>query len=423
MVARRAWTQAEQENRMRRAPPSRFRDPLHDPDPTLAKHYRAAFGRGVPSVLAGQVELLAQSLAHGDALADAWIAWTRDIPRERARALLEAALADGVDAVVDAPPPLRALFAQVEAVPLWVDLDKLALGARTFRRTGVLGQLVLADFGLMAGYGSGAVVKPLVMTGQLEHNAAERLIHTGRFVTAVTDAGALARGSDGYRAAVRVRLVHAAIRASLAQSSKWNRDAWGVPINQADMLATNLLFSIGLIEGCRKLGLRFREREVDAVVHLWRYAGYLLGLDEALLPSDGASAMRALYLVGVSQPPPDEDSRSLAAALHRLPLTFAKSPLAARLLRVEMGVRVSFTRRMIGEETADALGLPRSALRHAIPAIVGLVRGFEFAREHVPLADELSYRLADRAVKGLQTRLDRELTRARVGRGRARPTQ
>lgn len=394
------------------AVPTRFRDPLHDPDPVRVRQFQSLIG-APPELLEGQAATLARALTQGDALADAWLAWGGSASERRA--WVERALTHGIDALPDAPAPLVALFRKLEGVPIWVEPKRLLLGARTFRRTGMLGQLVLADFGLMAGYGSSAVVKPLVMTGQLTDHTAERLIHTGRFVTQVTEPGALVVGGEGYRGAVRVRLVHAAIRKALRSSPEWRAEEWGLPINQADMLATNLLFSIGVIEGCRKLGLRFRVEEVDALVHLWRYVGYLVGVDESLLPTDWESARRAFYLVGVSQPPPDEDSRVLASALHRVPLTFARSKLAERLIRIEMGVRLGFTRRMLGDETADALGLPRSELARVVPLVVGSVRLLELARRALPRGDRIAFELGDRLVKGLQKRIDGEFTRARAG--------
>ncbi|MBM4575455.1 hypothetical protein GS415_02745 [Rhodococcus hoagii] len=52
----------------------------------------------------------------------------------------------------DAPEPLRAYFAMLEATPEWVDRDLLALGARTLRRVGSDVGDVLAYGSLLGGY-------------------------------------------------------------------------------------------------------------------------------------------------------------------------------------------------------------------------------------------------------------------------------
>ena len=85
------------------------------------------------------------------------------------------------------------------------------------------------------------------------------------------------------------------VRAGLLARPDWRVEQWGIPINQSDTLGTNLLFSIGFIEGSKQWGLRFTHREVDAIIHLWRYIGYLIGIHEDLLPVDEESAQRAIF--------------------------------------------------------------------------------------------------------------------------------
>jgi hypothetical protein len=144
-------------------------------------------------------------------------------------------------------------------------------------------------------------------------------------------------------------------------------------------------------------------------LHLWRYVGYLLGVDDVLLPADEQSAARALFMVGVSQPRPDADSVILARALHELPLRFARDPFTRRLVALEMGLRSSFTRRMLGDATADELGLPKSSMRHAVGPLVGLIRGAELLRERVPSVNRAALRWGGRIAQAGQGRIDARL--------------
>ena len=281
---------------MNRATPRRFRHPLFDPDPALARQYRRLFDRPVPAPAPAQVDALARALSVGDPLADAWAAEARTLPRERATQLFERALTQGSRALDDAavPSALRVLVAQLEEVPRWVDPRLLEAGGRAFRRTGLLGFFVLSDFGLMGGYRSSAIAKTLSMTGRLRDGTAARLISTGRFITQVTEPGALVRGAPGYVAAGHIRMVHAQVRAALQRDPDWSLEQWGLPINHADRLGTNLLFSIGLVAGAHTLALRFTDEDVHARLHLSRYVGHVLAVGDALMRRDEGGAVRAL---------------------------------------------------------------------------------------------------------------------------------
>lgn len=380
----------------------------------LSKQYFSLFASHVSMPQPAQIELMRGALLRGDPLADAWVARVHQLPPAESTRLFEAALAEGIDSVTDAPAELVALFRQVETVPLWLNPSKLDVGAKVSRRAGILGHFVLSDFGLMGGYRSAAVAKTLIGTGKLRDGAAERLIHTGRFVTAVTEPGDMLRGKPGYEAVLRVRVVHAHVRKALLQRPTWDSQVWGLPINQADTLGTNLLFSIGFIEGCRKWGLSFTEPEVEAVIHLWRYIGYLIGIEEALLPSDTESARRALYMVGVSQPDPDQDSVALARALYEVPFTFIHSNLARRIVTLEMGIRLGMSRRILGEQAIDQLGLPPSRVRIALPALVGLIGTIDRARRTVPFGNYVAYKVGSYVIKKGETILAAELARSKA---------
>lgn len=57
------------------------------------------------------------------------------------------------------------------------------------------------------------------------------------------EAGGMKVGGCGWSAVLRVRLLHSAVRVRLGEQPKWDAAAWGVPINQEDLLVTQLAFS------------------------------------------------------------------------------------------------------------------------------------------------------------------------------------
>lgn len=335
-------------------------------------------------------------LLRSDDLADAAVEALAALPNRTAVHMVDVALARGIDAVPEAPRALRALFAQLDDVPDWVDWDRLRLGARTYQRTGVAGGLILSAFSLMNGYHSHAAAKALTFTGQLDRMARRRLAETGRFIADTIQVDGLRRFAPGFATTVRVRLVHAQVRRFLLRSGKWDTAAWGLPINQADMAATNLAFSVAVLHGCRILGLRFTTDEADSLMELWRYSGYLSGIDPGLLCSSEREGMEWAELVDMVQPGPDEGSRRLAAALRSVTLQRAETPLerllAPWLLRYHDGV----TRATAGDAVADDLGIPNRPWKHAVPATAAVVSGIETLREALPGATWLSSVLGNR---------------------------
>src|SRR5262249_10101152 len=100
----------------------------------------------------------------GDPLADDYAVLYPKLGHEKARRLLDQALEHGIDKVPDAPPSLRALFAEVDRVPLWVDWERVERGAAAMRRyaplTWMFARLAFAQTYVNANAGM-----PLYMSG------------------------------------------------------------------------------------------------------------------------------------------------------------------------------------------------------------------------------------------------------------------
>lgn len=80
-----------------------------------------------------------------------------------------------------------------------------------------------------------------------------------------------------------------------------------------------MLFSLANLAGCQALGMRFSRRERDAVFHLWRYVGLVMGIDPELIPVTEDDTWRLFWLEADSEFHPDDDSYRLAQALHTGP--------------------------------------------------------------------------------------------------------
>lgn len=312
----------------------------------------------------------------GDPLADAVVAMMQRLPTGEGRRLFEIAVERGIDAVEDPPEELVAFFAQVDDRPYWLDDTKLELAARVTMRTGLWGiGFALPGLALTGGYLASKADKPLVGTGDLRRMAPRRLNETATWFIDVTSPGGLTRSAPGFTGTLRVRLMHAIVRSAMCRRDDWDFENWDHPLNQAQLAGTVMLFSLANLVGCQAMGLRFSARERDAVFHLWRYVGQLMGVDPELMPADEADTWRMFWLQADSEFLPDDDSVKLAQALHG----GQDSDDAA--MKVARAMLSSYSRLVLGARNADQLGLPDSKpLQAAVLGISAVNRVMEFQR-------------------------------------------
>jgi hypothetical protein len=345
------------------------------------------------------------------------------MPEAQWREMLDLALDSGIEAVPNAPESLRALFSQLDHIGFWVDPDQCNLGGATFLRCR-LGFVALAMSSLPLIYSWPAGNKPLALSGHLVHRASQRLKDTTRYVFAISQPGGLARFAEGFKMTVKVRLIHSQVRRLLRQSGQWQDALWGAPINQCHLAATNLLFSVGLLDALRRMGYLIKPTEREAVIHLWRYAGYLLGVEDELLVAGEWEAHRLLDLVFTFEPKPDEDSRALTHALMQTSLDYVRGFKPGRLCNANLCYGIS--RALIGDERADALGFPRTLWRWLVPAVRPATFLIETARCFSPSVQALARVAGPKAFRhllserGLPGRTGEFLLPRRIALGRPR---
>ncbi|MFL6155796.1 MAG: oxygenase MpaB family protein [Marmoricola sp.] len=221
---------------------------------------------------------------------------------------VRAAMADGVPD--DAHPALRDFFATVERRPDWVDDALVERGAAAARRIGKDGFDILAFGSLLGGYRSGAALQPLVRTGRFD-NTLNRVGETGRWWLAVTSPGGMARGGEGWRLSVHVRVMHGFVNYQLENDPTWDHAFRGTPINAHDQAGTIGSFSTSYLLQARALGIRVPAADAAAIMHLWSYVGWLMGVEEQWLPRTEKIGRRVLGNVIAGFSAPEESSKQL----------------------------------------------------------------------------------------------------------------
>jgi hypothetical protein len=280
-----------------------------------------------------------------------------------ARASLDRALSRGVEP--DTSPELTALLDDVRRAPAWLDRARVERGARVFRRYGS-SVFRFAGTITLGGYLESSVAKPLALAGGYMGQAArQRFLETASFWIEVSEPGGLEEGAAGYLTALRVRLLHATVRARLDGHQEWNREAWGVPISEGDALLTLLGGSIAPGLGLSLLGFRTSRAEIEDLLHFWRYVGHLMGARFAPFPETVEDALRVSYVAALKgSATAGDDGRALCRAYVE---AFAPPEGAGVLAKLEHGLHRGMTRLFLPPSVYRAQALPPAGLWPLLP--------------------------------------------------------
>ncbi|MCC2655655.1 MAG: lcp 1 [Panacagrimonas sp.] len=342
-------------------------------------------------------ERMGRDFMRGDEPVDRLVEWMAATGMRETRALFEQALERGIDAVGDAPAPLREFFSGIDALPAWLDRDKVELGAELHRRGGVAGTYGGRDVALVGGYQASAFNKTLLLTGALEKGPARRFAETLRWALDTTAANGMDRFEAGFKSTVRVRLIHGLVRRHVQRLPAWRMEEWGLPINQPDMAATLLGALVVPLLVARVMGMVQTREERNAAVHHARYVGWLMGVEEIWLPNDETEAMTLLTQILLSIANPDESSAQMALPMVDEPLGRPYRRFAAIRRRLDRSKHLSISRLFLGRRGMRNLGLPQGV----VPWYPLLVMPFN-----------LAYHVATRFLPGGKARAARRGRRA-----------
>jgi len=217
--------------------------------------------------------------------------------------------------------------------------------------------VVLGHYSLAGGFSSQEIMPVLKATNYLTSpNLAavtRRLYETTQWVMDVMTRDE----SVGWEASTRVRLLHAQVRTRLLRSLPSAALGEGVPINQQHMATTLAAFSVLPIWCMDNLKLRTSQKDKEACIAVWRGIGHWMGLSQAILETHFASwgaaetyAASAVYHHNVA--PNNTQPAILVSALANQPPLFGKLPFHFEMARM-----------LMGDKTADLLGLPTGGYR------------------------------------------------------------
>jgi hypothetical protein len=326
-------------------------------------------------------------------------------PRQYVQKLVDSGLRD----VLAAGPPRPEL-------PEWADRAKLWAGQDFFRSYGLEIGAALFSASLPISYTAAQGARVLTTTTPLVSDARRRLGETGQMLLdamASDDSSKPPLDPDtrAFQAAHGVRLFHGAVRHMLRTDPNvdWHEETLGVPINQEDLVGTLAVFTVAVIGSLDEMGVTVTVRERDAYFHLWLVMGHLLGIDY-----DPLFRQR---LPRTEQPLTYADMQLVARVIfdrNRQPSPGGETLMTA-LLKVSedsmprgvpKGLPRALTRRLIGDEDADILGLPSAGPMRLLTAMLRPVNAI------------VSPYLRSNAFGGLNTALTRRLYRSWIEEGK-----
>ena len=277
------------------------------------------------------------------------------MPPQDLHRFIEAGIEQQDEVLQKAPQALRDFFKNLEEPP-WLMSEIFRPGVRAFHANVDLMLVAFVTGVLVEGF-STLIAKSFNITGRVA-STKRRLQQNNRHMMEIFFPGGMQRKGDGWKLSTRIRFVHSRIRGLLAQSDDWKYETWGTPVSAAHLGFAISVFSKRLLEYSLLVGAKFSKEERTSVLAVWRYAGYLMGIPETILYTDGADAEKIYKISYMCEPSADAESIAVANMLiQAIPAVADVTDPSERDNLVGLAYRLS--RALIGNKLADQFEFPK----------------------------------------------------------------
>lgn len=311
------------------------------------------------------------------------------------------------DIIDQLPVSLKQFIQNEMQVAPGADQARVRRGQELFLRYSGVAIAALNISSLAESYAMAGSEQVLGRTNRLVRpDAFKRIAETAQFVvyTMMKDGLSTPEAADpgvgkGIIAALRVRLMHAAIRwlilngtpqltdtdAPNYEDMAWDKAAHGEPISQMEMAFTLMTFCWVTLRAMHDVGLNFTMQEADDYVYLWRLVGKHLGVQEHLMPQTANEAaglfeqLKAEF--GLQEPSEDAKQLNDSALWVMSEMLARKANLGASLNRVVPRI---YQTELLDADTRHVLGTqPLTAFEEIIlqplaKLVFGLIGQIDF---------------------------------------------
>jgi len=256
------------------------------------------------------------------------------------------------------PIEIQDFFKRNSRFPTTFNASKMEQAMAFFWKNEQQIPLILACYSLPYCYAAADGAQVLWLSQRIKNDTSKRLEETGAFVFGIMQERDWRDGKNVIKV-LKIRLMHAIVRYFTHQYPQWNT-AWGLPINQEDMAGTNLAFSYIVIKGLRKLGIASDTSDEEAFLYFWSVVGFLLGVEEVLLPQNIREAYHLDRCIAQRQFKSSEAGTGLTKALiDVVKQQFKNDMLLQNLMVAQM-------RHLLGDKVSDLLAVPVTFLEQKI---------------------------------------------------------
>lgn len=288
----------------------------------------------------------------GDTLADSLISSLYEIHQSKLGAVLMPFLHDFSRKEISNQDQItQDFFLNNKQIPSFFSIKSCTRSTDFFNRHQQTIGVILGCYSLPYCYLGEDGARVLEFSGRIKSETYNRLKETGQFLKRTMNFDHWETG-DVVFMLLKVRLLHAFWRFMILKSGKWN-SSWGYPINQEDMLGTNLSFSWIVLKGLRKLGYDVDKVYEDSYLMHWAAVGLIMGLDEKLLVFSNSDAIKMDKIIAKRQFRPSVVGKELTNALFETFIKMAGSTIAGEFFK-------SQSRFLLGNQYSDWLGIPKS---------------------------------------------------------------
>lgn len=300
------------------------------------------------------VKLMIDHFWQGDELMDAVVTRFREIGMAQGRELLDRALDDGIDSLDNPPAELVSLFASLDNPPSWHDPKVWEQGRRLWIDCSAAGKLGMGIQDAIGTFVGAEVASATGATGRFVNDPIRRNLETIKWFYGATLPGGMERYAPAFKDTVRVRLMHAQVRAGLRRS--WGNEQYaehGNPISTSTTMGAAVTFAMLPMVVDHNHGRKKTMAEMDAVMLYWSYIAYVFGVTPDIIPTNAVDGIAmADYMTHTAGGPNEWTAIMTNAAADEL----GRIPgVAGAIIRASVGPVIGVIAYYSGEPLARAL--------------------------------------------------------------------
>eukprot|EP00931_Biecheleriopsis_adriatica_P041213 TRINITY_DN23586_c0_g1_i4.p1 TRINITY_DN23586_c0_g1~~TRINITY_DN23586_c0_g1_i4.p1 ORF type:complete len:416 (-),score=61.61 TRINITY_DN23586_c0_g1_i4:70-1317(-) len=306
----------------------------------------------------------------------------------------------------------RCFLEGAAVIPAWANREMVERGQRVHAVHLPFMGLSLFSGSLVGGAQFVTAATVTALAGNITTDPLRRINETGLLLAALAFPGSLMdAGSEAHDSLTRVRLLHSALRHWLPRSGRLasHRERvpeqvyveGEVPINQQDLAITLGVFCYINLRSLRRMGILLSAWDIQCYVHMWRYAGHVLGILDELLPTTLEEQEEFMLCSMLHQGAPEAingpKTKEFIAAFAKDACRQTRGALPAKAVQTFLN---QMTRYLNGSDYVTGMEIEDLGDWHWSVQLIYLL-GFVFgtAVPRIPLGEEALFRLHTRNLR------------------------